>query len=75
MIRRHLLVSLISLQRVGFGLEPPGQGQDVFAQTVVGARMTLLLGLGVGVATTILEAIGGISAGYFGGRIDDLLSS
>ena len=51
-----------------------GQGQDVFAQTVVGARMTLLLGLAVGTVVTMISALVGISAGYFGGRVDDLLS-
>jgi peptide/nickel transport system permease protein len=50
------------------------QGQDVLAQTVVGARMSLLIGFSVGVAVTALGATIGIAAGYFGGLIDDALS-
>lgn len=51
-----------------------GQGQDVFAQTIAGARMTLLVGVVVGVSVMIIGAFIGVAAGYFGGRIDDLLS-
>jgi peptide/nickel transport system permease protein len=51
-----------------------GQGQDVFAQTVWGGRLTLSIGILVGVLTTILGIIVGLSAGYFGGGADDLLS-
>ena len=51
-----------------------GAGQDVFAQTVWGARYTLSIGIIVGICTTALSALVGMTAGYFGGRIDDLLS-
>ena len=51
-----------------------GQGQDVFAQTVWGARPTLGVGILVGVLTTVIGIVVGISAGYFGGLADDLLS-
>ncbi|MBH11026.1 MAG: peptide ABC transporter permease [Candidatus Marinimicrobia bacterium] len=51
-----------------------GQGQDVLAQTISGGRQTLLVGFTVGISVVIIGAlIGGIS-GYYGGRIDDLLS-
>ncbi|MED5219039.1 MAG: ABC transporter permease, partial [Candidatus Neomarinimicrobiota bacterium] len=51
-----------------------GQGQDVLAQTISGARQTLLVGFTVGISVVLIGAlIGGIS-GYYGGRIDDLLS-
>jgi peptide/nickel transport system permease protein len=49
-------------------------GQDVFAQTIWGARVSLLVGLLVGVATTAVGAIVGMTAGYFRGRTDDALS-
>jgi peptide/nickel transport system permease protein len=49
-------------------------GQDVFAQTIWGARVSLTAGLLVGVLTTVLGALIGMSAGYFGSRIDDSLS-
>jgi peptide/nickel transport system permease protein len=51
-----------------------GQGRDVFAQTVHGARISLTVGLVTGVLATILGIIVGMSAGYFGGRVDDVLS-
>ncbi|MFT5680967.1 MAG: peptide/nickel transport system permease protein [Myxococcota bacterium] len=51
-----------------------GQGQDVLAQTVVGARTTLLVGVLTGVGVIGLGALIGGIAGYFGGRIDDALT-
>jgi ABC-type dipeptide/oligopeptide/nickel transport system ATPase component/ABC-type dipeptide/oligopeptide/nickel transport system permease subunit len=51
-----------------------GQGQDVLAQTIVGARATLGIGLAVGVLVTLIGVVFGIGAGYAGGRIDDAAS-
>ena len=51
-----------------------GQGQDVFAQTVVGARTTLAVGFGCGVLVILVGALVGATAGYMGGRIDEGLS-
>ena len=51
-----------------------GQGQDVFAQVVAGCRTTLAVGFAVGFFVTMIGALIGISAGYFGGRVDDALS-
>jgi peptide/nickel transport system permease protein len=51
-----------------------GTGQDVFAQTVWGGRATLSIGIVVGLLTTLLGIVLGLSAGYFGGAVDDLLS-
>jgi len=51
-----------------------GQGQDVLAQTVVGARTSLLIGFVVGFSVVALGAIVGTVAGYFGGWVDDVLS-
>jgi peptide/nickel transport system permease protein len=51
-----------------------GQGQDVFAQTVAGARGTLAVGFLVGVAVLALGALVGTVAGYFGGGVDEALS-
>lgn len=50
------------------------QGQDVFSQIVHGARTTLLVGALTGTAVTIIFILVGVTAGYAGGRIDDLLS-
>ena len=49
-------------------------GQDVFNQTVWGARRSLFVGFMVGIVTTALAALVGMTAGYFGGRVDDALS-
>ena len=51
-----------------------GQGQDVLALTVAGARGTLLVAFAVGALVTAIGALVGVAAGYFGGRIDRALS-
>ncbi|KFA86869.1 dipeptide/oligopeptide/nickel ABC transporter permease/ATP-binding protein [Archangium violaceum] len=51
-----------------------GQGQDVLAQTVVGARETLAVGFAVGLLVTLVGALIGVTAGYLGRRVDDALS-
>jgi len=51
-----------------------GQGQDVLAQTVVGARTTLGLGVLVGLLVVAIGSVVGGLAGYFGGKVDELLS-
>ncbi|HVR02353.1 MAG TPA: dipeptide/oligopeptide/nickel ABC transporter permease/ATP-binding protein [Polyangia bacterium] len=52
-----------------------GQGQDVLAQTVAGARVTLAVGFTVGLLVTLLGALLGVTAGFLGGRADALLSA
>lgn len=68
---------------VGIPLQPPsaqhwlgttGQGQDVLAQLVVGTRVSLLIGFGVGLIVVLVGALVGVCAGYFGGRTDNVLS-
>ena len=49
-------------------------GQDVFAQVVLGARATLLVGFATGALATTLSVVIGLTAGYFGGVVDELLS-
>jgi peptide/nickel transport system permease protein len=51
-----------------------GSGQDVFAQTVWGTRVSLGVGLLVGIGTTIVGGVVGMTAGYLGRRTDDSLS-
>ena len=48
--------------------------QDVLSQLLVGGRSTILVSLIAGVAATVLAVIFGVTAGYFGGSADDLLS-
>jgi len=58
-----------------FWLGTTGQGQDVFAQTLYGARTSLWVGFFVGVAVIMIGTIVGLAAGYFGGFIDDALTT
>ncbi|HEY1012814.1 MAG TPA: ABC transporter permease [Herpetosiphonaceae bacterium] len=51
-----------------------GQGKDVFAQTVWGARTSLTVGFATGLLTTFFGIVIGMTAGYFGGWVDDVLS-
>lgn len=68
---------------VGRPLEPPswqhwfgttGQGQDVLAQTVVGARTTLAVGVLVGVLVVAIGSVAGAAAAFLGGVADTILS-
>jgi peptide/nickel transport system permease protein len=55
-----------------FGLDE--LGRDILARIVAGARISLLVGLAVvGVSSTLGMFFGSI-AGYFGGRVDDMVS-
>jgi len=49
-------------------------GQDIFSQTLVGARATMVVALIAGLVATALSIIIGVSAGYLGGPTDDGLS-
>jgi peptide/nickel transport system permease protein len=48
--------------------------QDVLSQLLVGGGDTLLVALVSGVIATVLSVVIGVTAGYFGGLADDLLS-
>jgi len=49
-------------------------GEDVFVQTVIGARLSVLMGLGIGLVTTIVSVLVGLTSGYFLGWVDEVLS-
>lgn len=51
-----------------------GLGQDMVAQLVYGARVTLLVGFCAAIGSTLLQVLFGLSSAYFGGIIDDVLS-
>lgn len=57
-----------------FWLGTTGQGQDVLAETVAGARPTLALAFGVGIIVVAVGAMVGITAAWAGGLIDAALS-
>lgn len=48
-------------------------GQDVFAQTVYGARTSLLVGVGALLIQIILGVSAGVLSGYYGGWVDTVL--
>jgi peptide/nickel transport system permease protein len=48
--------------------------QDVLSQLLAGGRSTIIVSLVAGVAATVLAVLFGVTAGYFGGWADDLLS-
>ncbi len=49
-------------------------GQDVFTQLIDGTRTSLILGFVIGVIATGIAVVIGLTAGYFGGAVDDVLS-
>ena len=68
---------------VGLPNQPPSReflfgtnhlGKDVFKQTVWGARNSLLVGFGTAFLASFIAIVIGMSAGYFRGRVDDVLT-
>lgn len=49
------------------------QGYDIFSQLVYGARPALIVGLVAAVMTVGIGTMVGLTAGYYGGHVDDLL--
>jgi peptide/nickel transport system permease protein len=49
--------------------------QDVLSQLLVGARSTMIVAFTAGGVATVLAVVIGVSAGYFGGFADDVLSA
>ncbi|MEV0790720.1 ABC transporter permease [Kribbella sp. NPDC050459] len=56
-----------------FGVEPL-TGRDLFAITVLGLRTSLFIAVVVTLITTVVGTLAGISAAYFGGWYDAVLS-
>jgi peptide/nickel transport system permease protein len=48
--------------------------QDILSQLLVGARSTMVVSFVAGAVATVLSVVIGVSAGYFGGLVDDILS-
>lgn len=51
-----------------------GLGQDMFAQIVYGARISLVIGFLAAIGSTVLQVFFGLTSAYFGGIVDDVLS-
>jgi peptide/nickel transport system permease protein len=55
-----------------FGLDE--LGRDILARVLAGARISILVGVTVVTVSALLGTMMGSLAGYFGGRIDDVIS-
>jgi peptide/nickel transport system permease protein len=55
-----------------FGLDE--LGRDILARILSGARISLLVGVAVVSVSTLVGMLLGSTAGYFGGRVDDVIS-
>jgi len=71
-------------KRVGRGHQPPSaelllgstrSGKDVLSQVLHGGKISLLVAFSAAMITTVIAVAVGISAGYFGGRVDEILMS
>lgn len=69
--KRTLLMS----EKADHVLGTSRMGRDIWSQFVYGTRTSLAVGLGAGVMVCFLATFIGISAGYFGGRVDDVLTA
>ncbi len=50
------------------------QGKDIYSQLLEGGRTSLTVGFVAGLSATLIGLAVGISAGYFGGRTDEVLT-
>jgi len=50
-------------------------GQDTWAQLLYGARLTLLIGVTVGLIATAIATAVGLAAAYFGGKVDEAINT
>ncbi|KDN81433.1 peptide ABC transporter permease [Kitasatospora cheerisanensis KCTC 2395] len=55
------------------GVEPL-LGRDIFARLLYGAQISLLVAFSAALLITLIGTVLGITAGYFGGRVDALIS-
>jgi len=49
------------------------QGRDVLSRLIHGARVSLMVGVGVIAVAGIVGTVAGLVSGYYGGRVDDLI--
>jgi peptide/nickel transport system permease protein len=49
------------------------QGRDVLSRIIYGARVSLLVGVGVILVAGSVGTVAGLISGYYGGRIDDII--
>jgi peptide/nickel transport system permease protein len=57
-----------------FWLGTTGQGQDVWAQMMVGGRHSFFSALAIGAGTTLIGVLLGLAAAFWGGLVDEIIS-
>ena len=71
-------------KRVARGHQPPStelllgstrSGKDVFSQVLHGGKISLIVAFSAAAITTVIAIGVGVTAGYFGGRVDEILMS
>ncbi len=69
-------------ERVSQALQPPSDrhilgtddlGRDIFSQLIYSTRLSLLIGFISALAATLIGALMGLLAGYYGGKVDEML--
>ncbi|MGW0787011.1 ABC transporter permease [Streptomyces sp. NPDC002911] len=72
----HHFLGKPELSKIGspewFGYD--GQGRSVYARVIYGTRASVIVGVSVTLAVTLFGGLIGMLAGYFGGRVDAVLS-
>lgn len=69
-------------KRVARGHQPPSAelyfgstraGKDVFSQVLYGGRVSIMVAFSAATVTTLIALLVGVSSGYFGGKIDEVM--
>ena len=71
--RTGLAENILSPPSSQFWLGTDHLARDIWSQTIYGARIALLVGFTAAIATVGVGTLVGLTAGYFGGRLEEVL--